>query len=263
MSDPTKQTIKKLFALSGNICAFPGCSLPMVDSSGTVAGKICHIHARSPGGPRFNSSLTDKEIHSFDNLILMCGQHHTIIDDQEHIYTAESLKELKGIHESAVGHPERAEDSFFAQLLLNANTGITISDNSGNIAINSPGSVQGNHVTVKTTKKSVKVEAPLGSIGSDVVLSKYISHLIKRYNEFASNEPTRKARFSYGAISKNVEDKYGAKWQLLEVGMAVEVISYLQARILRTRLARINKGKGIKAFSSLEEYMEKYGEKCI
>ena len=263
MSEPTKQTIKKLFALSGNICSFPGCSLPMVDNSGTVAGKICHIHAQKSGGPRFIDSLDEKEIHAYENLILMCGHHHTIIDDQENIYTADLLRELKIIHELAAGRPERSEDSFFAQVLLNAQGTITVETNSGNVAINSPGVIQGNNVTIKTTKKSVNVEAPPGSIGSSIVLSKYIAHLIKRYNEFASKEPARKTKFSYGAVSKNIADKFGSKWQLLEEHRVNEVISYLQGRILRTRQGRMNTGKGYRSFSSLEEYREKYGAKSI
>lgn len=259
MAEPTKPTIKRLFALSGNLCAFPGCSLPMVEESGTVTGEICHIHARNKEGARFNEALSEKEIHAFDNLILMCGRHHKVIDDEEEIYTAETLWELKKIHESTAGRPERTEDSFFAKVLLNAYQRVSIGSNSGHIAINSPGAIQGNSITVKTTKKSVKVQAPSGSIGSNLVISKYISHLIERYNKFASSDPTRKSKFSYGAISKNVSDKFGAKWQLLEESHSFEVIAYLQHRINRTRQCKINKGKGYSCYPSIEEYKTKYG----
>jgi hypothetical protein len=263
MGEPTRQTIKKLFALSGNLCAYPSCSLPMVESSGTVTGQICHIHAQNEGGPRFTNSLSEKELHAFENLILMCGHHHKVIDAEEHIYTAKSLRELKQIHEEATGRAERSEDAFYAQLLLNAHRAISVGSNTGNLAINSPGAIQGNTVTINTTKKSVNIQAPMGTIGASVVLSKYISHLIKRYNEFASKEPSRKSKFSYGAISKNISDKFGSKWQLLEEDLANEVISYMHSRILRTRQARINKGKGYPSFSTLEEYQEKYGAKGI
>jgi hypothetical protein len=50
----TEVTLKKLFALSGNVCAFPGCTAPIVDTEhGIVTGEICHIKARSPEGPRY------------------------------------------------------------------------------------------------------------------------------------------------------------------------------------------------------------------
>jgi hypothetical protein len=263
MAEPTKQTVKRLFALSGNLCAFPGCSLPMVESSGTVTGEICHIQARSKGGPRYNASLPIKERNVFENLILLCGHHHKIIDAQPEIYTTETLIELKGVHESAAGRPEKIEDNFYAQLLLNAYKNIQIKNNSGNISINSPGSIQGKNVTVNTERKKVKIEAPPGSLGADSVLSKYIAHLISRYNEYASKEPNRKTKFNYGAVSRNVEAKFGARWQLLGGECAQEVISYLHGRINKTRLARINKGKGYPAYSALQEYIQKYGAKGI
>lgn len=263
MTEPTKQTVKRLFALSGNLCAFPGCSLPMVDSSGAVTGEICHIHARSEGGPRFSGLLSVKEQHAFENLILLCAHHHKVIDDQPEIYTAETLFELKAVHESAAGRSERPEDGFYAQLLLNAYKSVTIKNNSGNIAINSPGSIQGAVVTVNTGQKKIKIEAPPGSLGADPVLSKYVGHLISRYNEFASKDPNRKTKFSFGAVSKNIESKFGARWQLLGTEYAQDVIAYLQSRINRTRLAQINKGKSYRAFSTLEEYVEKYGPKRI
>ena len=264
MTEPTRQTIKKLFALSGNICAFPGCSRPLVESAGTITGEICHIQARNEGGPRFNPQLTSKQIHSFKNLILLCGDHHKIIDDQPHIYTTEVLFDLKKMHESSVSRPESQEDNFFAQVLLNHYKSFQIENNSGNIAINSPGSIQGKNVTVKTTNKRVSLKAPDGTLGNDLILSKYIfSHLISRYNEFASKESSRKTKFSYGAISKNIQSKFGAKWQLLEVEYAQKVISYIQGRIDKTRIARNNRGKNHPSYSTFEEYQKKYSANRI
>ncbi len=85
----------------------------------------------------------------------------------------------------------------------------------------------------------------------------YIQHLIKRYNTYASAEP-RKNRFSYGALSHNIETKFGAAWKLLPIEKVGEVISYIQGRIDKTRQAKINKEKGYKAYSTFDEYCEKY-----
>lgn len=42
----TNQTLKKLFARPGNVCAFPGCTAPIVETdSGVVVGDICHTSA--------------------------------------------------------------------------------------------------------------------------------------------------------------------------------------------------------------------------
>ena len=263
MSEPTKKTIKKLFALSGNICAFPGCSSPIIESAGTVIGEICHIQAKNNGGPRYNASLSTKECNAFEKLILLCRNHHKIIDAQPEMYNTNTLIELKSTHESAVGRPEEKEDSFFSQILLNGYNHIEVTNNSGNIAINSPHSIQGGKITVKTVKKNVKINPPKGSLGADPILSKYIAHLISRYNEFASKEPNRRTKFSYGALSNNIKNKFGANWKLLGKEYEREVISYLHKRIDRTRLARINKGKGYPVYSTLQEYIDKYSASDI
>lgn len=258
MAEPTKLTVKRLFALSGNICAFPGCSQALVESSGVVIGEICHIHARNKGGPRYKASLRVADRHSFENLILLCGCHHKVIDSQPTIYTAETLFELKFVHESAVGCPESEAHNFYAQILLNSYRNIEIVANSGNISINSPGTIQGQNVTIKTECKKVKVEPPPGSLGADLVMSKYIAYLIKRYNEFASKDTERKTKFSYGAISKNIEDKFGARWQLLSMEYSATVVAFLHGRINKTKQACYNRGNGYQSYSTLLEYTQKY-----
>ena len=41
MSGPTIATVKRLFAVSENCCAFPGCDAPLVDTaSGAILGEI-------------------------------------------------------------------------------------------------------------------------------------------------------------------------------------------------------------------------------
>jgi len=258
MLKPSEQTIKQLFAFSGNVCAFPDCKVPIVESSGVVAGEICHICAKSPKGPRFDSNQTELERHSFGNLILLCRRHHKIIDSEASIYSVDALKEIKRIHADASGRPEKAEDIFFAKILLNDLKRISVSNNSGNVAINSPGAIQGATVNVRTEKNKVSINAPLGTIGADQRWSRYILHLIKHYNKFASSDKTRKTKFHHGAISRNIETNYGAAWRLLPIEKAEEISSYLQGRILKTRQARINIGKGYRPFSTFEDYVKSY-----
>lgn len=244
--------------MSGNVCAFPGCQVPIVEAAGTVTGEICHIKAQSPQGPRYDTKQTEEERHSYENLILLCRRHHKVVDTEADIYDVPALKEIKAIHERIVGRAETEQDYFFARILLNDLRRITIIDNKGNVMINSPGAIQGHTVNVTTSKKRISVSPPPGSIGFDVNLRGYIQHLIKRYNEFASSEPSRKTKFSYGAISKNITDIFGTEWKLLPIDKASEVISYLQQRISRTRQSRINKSKGWKSFSTFEEYLKKF-----
>ena len=93
---------KILFALSGNQCAFPDCEQLMIaEDKKTIVGIICHIEAVSPNGARFNKSMTVDERRHRDNLILLCGKHHSIIDNRENIndYPVALLKKMKKKHE--------------------------------------------------------------------------------------------------------------------------------------------------------------------
>src|SRR5438128_6997030 len=99
MAGPSDKTVKRLFALSRNRCAFPKCETPIVHSSGTVTREVCHIRAQGAGGPRFDQTQTDDARHAFENLILLCSVHHRVVDDQPNTYTIELLTDMKEMHE--------------------------------------------------------------------------------------------------------------------------------------------------------------------
>lgn len=100
---------RKVLQRSGNLCAFPGCQL-LLTTEGTsddpvvVLGEIAHIVAESPQGPRGNSPLTTKQRNMYANLILLCNQHHQLIDSEGALstYTVERLKAMKEDHEKWV-----------------------------------------------------------------------------------------------------------------------------------------------------------------
>jgi hypothetical protein len=258
MAEPTEKTIKLLFALSGNICAYPGCEIPIVERAGIVTGEICHIKAKHTGGPRFDPAQSEEDRQAFANLILLCRHHHKVIDSEPELYSVDALTDMKSIHENVAGRPETQQDGFFAKILLNDFRRISVTNNSGNVAINSPGAMQARTINVNTTTKKISVSAPSGTIGADQNASQYMQYLIKRYNKFAGSDTTRKTSFNYGAISRNIEDNFGAEWRLLPLEKARAVFEYLQSRISKTRQARINKGKGYRAFSNYEEFLTKH-----
>lgn len=98
--EPSRPTTKRLFAVSGNLCAFPKCSTPLIDpQSGSVVGEMCHIKGEKPGAARYDSTQTNEQRHHFDNLILLCNVHHKIVDDDEVAYTVERLLRMKQDHE--------------------------------------------------------------------------------------------------------------------------------------------------------------------
>src|SRR4051812_18646725 len=68
LAQPTRSTIKRLYALSGGECAFPGCSRRVVEN-GTLVGETCHIRGERPNSARYDMTQTEKERQGFDNLI--------------------------------------------------------------------------------------------------------------------------------------------------------------------------------------------------
>lgn len=69
-------------------------------SDAIVFARICHIYAISVNGPRGKIGLTSAELNSPDNLILLCPNHHTVVDGQHETYPAKMLKEWKRQHEA-------------------------------------------------------------------------------------------------------------------------------------------------------------------
>lgn len=95
---PTQDVLRELFLKSGNRCAFPGCHNVMMNEQGDFIGQICHIEAAEEGGERFNPNMTNEERRSFDNLMLMCYEHHVVTNNVAE-YPVAKLKKMKKDHE--------------------------------------------------------------------------------------------------------------------------------------------------------------------
>jgi hypothetical protein len=119
VSGPTPSTIKRLFAVSGSTCAFPRCRNPLYDN-GVLVGDICHIKGNKPGAKRYDPSQSEAERQGFDNLILLCKNHHAVIDGDEQKYTVARLQDMKRTHEAkqtvrfAISDSEAMRLSLFA-----------------------------------------------------------------------------------------------------------------------------------------------------
>lgn len=101
----TRTTLRRLDTLSGNECAHPDCNKKLIADDGiSIISKICHIAAANKGGARYDEIMTDDERRGFDNLILLCDEHHSIIDNKknETLYPASLLKQWKDEHEKKV-----------------------------------------------------------------------------------------------------------------------------------------------------------------
>ncbi|MDR3194770.1 MAG: tetratricopeptide repeat protein [Tannerella sp.] len=99
----TQKTRDKLYSLSGNQCAFPGCEEKLFDTeeNRTDSAGICHMEAAEPDGLRYNPDSTRDIRNSYDNLILLCAKHR---NETNHVtwYTVDDLRKMKKDHEQKI-----------------------------------------------------------------------------------------------------------------------------------------------------------------
>ena len=95
---------KKLCFKSGGRCAIPTCHKQLVvdktqNDQSSIIGVGAHIKGEKPNSARYDENMTDKERNCYENLIIVCGNCHKLIDDQPNTYTIEKLHEIKNNHE--------------------------------------------------------------------------------------------------------------------------------------------------------------------
>ena len=83
----------------------PNCRAPTSgpsDSRASGASKVgvaAHITAASPGGPRYDATLTSDQRRSSDNGVWLCQTHAKQIDDDESRFTVQLLREWRRLAE--------------------------------------------------------------------------------------------------------------------------------------------------------------------
>lgn len=95
-------TCMHLWAISAGRCQM--CNIPLFKDptfgeSGNYAEKA-HIHAVSPNGPRHKTDVGD--INDISNLMLLCPEHHKMIDANPENYGDNLLMDIKNDHERRI-----------------------------------------------------------------------------------------------------------------------------------------------------------------
>ncbi len=96
----TKEVINQVAARVNYVCSRSACSAPtsgpQIDSAKSLnLGVAAHLSAASPGGPRYNPSLTSAERTSHNNAIWLCQNCAKLIDNDEARFTENELKQWK------------------------------------------------------------------------------------------------------------------------------------------------------------------------
>lgn len=100
----SEMTKLRLWGMSAGRCEI--CNkLLYIDSyygdSGNFA-ENAHIHAVGKTGPRHVEGLTQEEIDCVDNLMLLCAEHHQLIDTKPILYPSDYLIKQKRTHEGRI-----------------------------------------------------------------------------------------------------------------------------------------------------------------
>jgi hypothetical protein len=97
----------RLWGKAAGRCQYEGCNKPLWLDSLTKAefniSYIAHIIADSPDGPRGDTVLSEKLKGGIENLMLMCDEHHRLIDYEDvEGHPVERLRAMKRKHEARV-----------------------------------------------------------------------------------------------------------------------------------------------------------------
>ena len=105
MRDEFSKSVKRLIAeRAAYSCSKPGCRRnqigPAAGKGSVNLGKVAHICAASPGGPRYDANQTSEERKSTSNGIYLCGGCSDLIDKKNGSdFPVELLKQWKLLHE--------------------------------------------------------------------------------------------------------------------------------------------------------------------
>jgi hypothetical protein len=97
----------RLWGQAAGRCQYEGCNKPLWLDSLTKAefnvAYIAHIIADKPDGPRGDSELSEKLKDKISNLMLMCDEHHRLIDKEDEAgHPVGRLREMKKRHEDRI-----------------------------------------------------------------------------------------------------------------------------------------------------------------
>ena len=113
----TSKSIKLLWSNAAGRCSFRGCTerLSVEEAEGIAPytlGEMAHIKGNKRGSNRYDPEQTDVDRDSYENLILLCPTHHTLIDkaENETEFSVELLHEMKQEHEEFISNRLQVSD---------------------------------------------------------------------------------------------------------------------------------------------------------
>ena len=258
-----QRTLKVLFARSMNQCAFPGCAATIVDpKEDVVYGEVCHIEGVEPGAARHNPQREATTLNDNDNLILLCEKHHKVVDADPNKYTVPYLRQIKAMHEQQGPIEIMPFETRCANLMSKHlevhNTSNTCIYNGSTIFEAKDNATQNiviNNIKGGGKRKSVASVPTSGAVGTDALKRSYVKHLYERLFKFTSAIPKYSNGRAGATIARKINARFGATWTNVPLERYDEFVAYLKAEIDKTPIGRKNTGRGVRNYSSYEEFI--------
>src|SRR5262249_40884268 len=100
-----------------------------------------------------------------------------------------------------------------------------------------------NTINIRTSRRSVKLQPPVGTVAADRDKRNYAKYLIDRYHDFKKAEHGLEA-LNYSMIYQAVKREFKCKWDFIPEERFSDLARYLQSRIDRTILGKNQRARG-------------------
>lgn len=105
-----EKTIKILWSNAAGRCSFIGCNAKLTQVNEQLEhytiGEMAHIRGKNDGSNRYDCNQVEEQRDGYENLILLCPTHHTMIDkpENEEMYSVSVLEQMKVNHECNISN---------------------------------------------------------------------------------------------------------------------------------------------------------------
>ena len=252
-----ERTIKALFGKSRNMCAFPGCGRMMIDEkTDTVLGEIAHIEGVRKTAARHNPNRPKETLNDFDNLILLCHDHHKIIDNKKNGYTVAQVQRMKQKHELQGGIEIGEFEARLARIYL-AHEQATRTVKVTRVYNHSPHNEVYGDQTINIYNHPKADPLPDDAIGLDAEKKAYVQHLIARYGVLTKKYAPNATAPSVN-LHRAIRKEFSTKALAVPISMFNSLCSFLQKKIDGTIVGKSNRKKGIPNYSPFDEWVKKH-----
>ncbi len=186
---------KNLWAKSGNRCAICKTELFTEKESKDKfnIGEECHIISSKTNGPRHKPNLNDYD--TFDNLLMLCRNHHKEVDELTDTYTEELLRYIKQNHENWVNETLNKELDSESNEKVKFLTRVTSGKELMNIIFNAFG--------YRTDHDEIETEEEADYIGT--VLQTFVDY--GEISDILETHEKVKISLEFNEILKDLEEK--------------------------------------------------------